>query len=547
MRYSHWIQPSKKTGYPTMVAGIGVDLSPTGEVDYLGRPRYSLTRWCVASRMTEYGTLGKVKLWHGESLASLLTALSKAPAKTRSLWLVSSQPRRTMLACELFNSEKQQPWTITSASTSAKHPSRRRSSSQQAPTVILGMPPVIIRMESGDTKYPITLLSTQNWGIEHDPEWTTPELTASGCLLAVSDLIDASRTMDWGGLKLTASGVGWHVWRYRDYDTPVHCHCVPEVLKLERKCIYGGRCEALKSGKFSERMYHLDFRGLYPFVASESQVPCALVRGGKESPAELLAREDSRAGFIAQVRVVDPAGIYPSRSEGKTVYQAGPKGTVLCGDELRRAVRDGHVVSFGSWAEYRLGDPLRRTLQRWRSLRSESSVAGSVGLKGLCKAAANSLIGRFAARESRWQYVPDGASDVPYGEWFVPTKSGRAEKRRALDWTVWREIDEGIGPDAVPILNAWITSAARSRLWDAMSVCPAGSLWYTDTDSLIVTQAGYDALRAAGWVRHGIDGFLTIREIADEGEIFGPKHYRFGPRLCHGGVVQDEDCQYPVW
>jgi len=80
-----------------------------------------------------------------------------------------------------------------------------------------------------------------------------------------------------------------------------------------------------------------------------------------------------------------------------------------------------------------------------------------------------------------------------------------------------------------------------------MSVCPAGSLWYTDTDSLIVTKAGYDALHAAGWVRHGIDGYLTIREIADEGVIYGPKHYRFGSRLCYGGVAQDEDCQYPVW
>ena len=452
-----------------------------------------------------------------------------------------------MLACELLNSEKRHPWTITSPLTLAREPSRRKSTRQQAPTVILGMPPVIIRLTSDGTKYPITLLATQNWGIEHDPSWITPERTASGCLLAVSDMIVSAREHDWGGLKQTASGVGWHVWRYRDYDTPVHCHCVPEVLKLERKCIYGGRCEAIRTGRFSERMYHLDFRGLYPFVASIAQTPCALVRRGASRPAELYAGEDPRAGYIAQVRVVDPAGIYPSREAGKTVYQAGPKDTVLCGDELRRAVRCGHVVSVGGWAEYRLGDPLRRTLDRWRSLRAESGESGSVSTARLCKAAANGLIGRFAARESRWEYVPDGASDVPFGEWYSPTRSGRPEKRRALDWTVWREIDDGIGPDAVPILNAWITSAARSRLWDAMSVCPAGSLWYTDTDSLIVTKAGYDALHAAGWVRHGIDGYLTIREIADEGEIYGPKHYRFGPRLCYGGVAQDEDCQYPVW
>jgi len=90
--------------------------------------------------------------------------------------------------------------------------------------------------------------------------------------------IEFCKTEDLGSFGYTIAGQSFNSYRHRFMKKDIFIHNSEKVLKLERECYKGGRCEAFYLGTPSEKkFYYLDVNSMYPHVMLEKKYPTKLV------------------------------------------------------------------------------------------------------------------------------------------------------------------------------------------------------------------------------------------------------------------------------
>lgn len=140
----------------------------------------------------------------------------------------------------------------------------------------------------------------------------------------------------------------------------------------------------------------------------------------------------------------------------------------------------------------------------------------------------NSLIGKFAAHSWRWVDWPTWDQLFPFDSWVGPHPgTGEAVKWRAVCQHTQYEEYTGEHPESAPVVAAWITALARLRLWRWLGIAGHDQVYYVDTDSLWLSEVGYQRLRAAGEVREATLGSLSVRGVYPWLDVRGLKHYSY--------------------
>lgn len=334
-----------------------------------------------------------------------------------------------------------------------------------------------------------------------------------------------------GTWKATLGGLSWSAYRSTIADPWIFIDPEPLARKLTREAYYGGESRLWRIGRFAGPVYEVDLASAYCWAMSEFTHPFRTMSTRRNIPVANLRRATQHLWVAAVVRVVTEDIAYPIRRDGRVRYCVGDFYTVLCGEELRRAVQRGDVTECILAITYGHNWLFRGFGRQWWQWRLESERGDDQLWRHFAKAIPNALYGRFGMQIAEWTYQPKVASPVAYGPFTIAdSESGECERYRAIGWQSLKEGAKEDGPDTLPAIAASITAAVRVRMRDIAAVAGNQNCYWQATDCILMNEQGAINLRDCGymkddtlgyprckglygWVR--LDGFHCVETSAD--------------------------------
>ena len=365
---------------------------------------------------------------------------------------------------------------------------------------------------------------------------------ATYCKQDVAILVEALRQwvafvhdQELGKFSLTLASQAFAAYRHRFMPMPVYIHTRKPVIDIERLAYFGGRVECLRIGELPVQPYYmLDVNSLYPYVMQTGQFPHKYAGIFVRPPLGHVQQLAQHYTVAAEVRIETDRPIVPYRTARDLWWPTGEFATTLIGDELVEAIRCGIVREVERAVTYERAPIFREYVSDLYARRQEFTAAGNTAFAFFCKLLLNSLYGKFGQRARGWQKI--GTCDperIEFTRWLdVDHKSYSV---RYLAGIVETLVDLGNSRNSFVAIAASVSAAARMHLWRLMQTVPEGHLYYVDTDSLLVDQAGLDALRCK-ISQTGEIGRLKIQAEATHVVIRGPKSYIFGETVKQKGI-----------
>lgn len=330
--------------------------------------------------------------------------------------------------------------------------------------------------------------------------------------------------------------------------------------QLEQDCYYGGRITPYYRGGIRTRdyiaghgtihrslsgptiegpIYLVDMNALYPHVMSHYAFPVRRHRRIDICHVDQLhAMVKSGIGVAASVKIATQTQLFPARRSGRVHYVKGTFWTALCGPELRKAIETDSIAQVGMVQTYTLGYPFKEWAENWLSVRSLHKQKGNIWGYIYAKMILNSLSGKWAQKGGRWIDNPSGPRVRDWGLYHtVDVDSGECIKYRYIAGHCQQWEEGGTPGFYFPILSAWISSYGRYYMDQIKDQMPEKSYLYQATDSLLVTQSGYDWLHSHGYINENKYGHFKLQDRGLWGEVYGPNHYQIEDRMTQAGVA----------
>jgi len=340
---------------------------------------------------------------------------------------------------------------------------------------------------------------------------------------------------DLGDFAITAASQSWNAYRHKFMPCQIGIHNRKDAIDLERASYRGGRVEVFKTGSFNSQPYYkLDVNGLYAYAMTKNPHPQKLLKIVKaRNPRELHTLME-RWLAIADVIVETDKPYYPHRVKDRNHFPVGIFRTQLTTPELRFALSEGHLRAIGQIALYEPADLFSDFIDTLTPLRQQYKASGDTGRSLICKLLRNTLYGKFAQRGYKQEVLGDAPLDVVSVRRWVNGETGE----RCVDWTFGgktiRQYYTGESFDSFPAVSSHTSAYARVHMLALLDLAGWENVLYMDTDSLIVTESGFERLGLA------IDslrlGHLKVEGVSDHVEILAKKAYVFGGEQKIKGV-----------
>lgn len=442
----------------------------------------------------------------------------------------------------IYDQVDSESWSFSGVSNPVLDADGKKQSSRKWGSMILENPPTMVDLghHLGGTA---TFIDLANYGMHQhmfldssENECVETAAQAIECYLALVRLAGL------GSLRGTIAAQAACCYRTHWMDHEIIANDDPAVRRLERDSYYSGRAEAFRIGRLPGVIYHVDVKAMYNTLAKNGLFPSRLRIIAEDLDTAIRFATNERAMAIADVVVRINSPYLPCRYNGRVIFPSGEFRTVLAGPELLWAYSAGDVVEchsvqvyetellFSSWSSFiaKLRDSL------------DFHVLGH--LKPVVKLLGNTLYGKLGSRGKNWSNWDESHAPDRWGQWFAKHPTGNhVTQCRAIAGQI-QYLDGNQEPaTSCPAIPATMNAMGRMRLQSLMLMAGKENVHYVDTDGLMVNQAGFDRLSAKGQISPGVDGLLSIREVSDDVEIYGIKHYRFGERLCCAGQIAECD------
>jgi len=337
-----------------------------------------------------------------------------------------------------------------------------------------------------------------------------------------------------GRLCYTKASTAIAAYLFRHYHTPIYIHNNAEAIELERESYKGGRCECFALGDFSgQQFYVVDVNSLYPYIMRDNLFPTKYVKFHRKMSPEQLAEQLETYAVVAKVLVKTDEPVYAIK-RGRTIFPIGTFETTLNTPELKYAVERGHVLKVFDAVTYEQANIFASYVKTLYALRMEYKKAGNKEFEQLCKYLLNSLYGKFGQKAEEWVKIGDCPNEPDREEMILNKPPKRVTRLRYLLGELFELQGWGEAYNSFPAIAAHVTASARLYLWELMQQCGFGNFVYCDTDSLIVTQVGFDNL--APYLNDTELGKLKLEQTIDKLIIRGLKDYSTNYKTVIKGV-----------
>lgn len=385
----------------------------------------------------------------------------------------------------------------------------------------------------------IKLLDWSNFGVDPGGYVSSlDDLDGDICLRIFTDWLETQTSVGLSASRTSAPQIGWAKLRQSLGESDIHTSLDPDIRALERRCYYGGRCEPYRLGQVNEKCYLLDVRAAYAAACASVALPTQPLR---YYPAgiDVDRLEDGVHASIAGDCVVETdLPLYPVRHLGRVLYPTGRFFTSLCGHEMSMALARGSVKEITRCVSYAPSLALESYARWYMSARDLLDAGGHGGMAASLKSTFNSSLGFLARKGREWrEWSPAGAPPWWFGLTTDPDDAGRVVGAHVLGGEC-EFLRVGHEPrNCAPIAHAAICASARAWLWMLIDAAGQEHVVYCDTDGLIVTQAGHDALSRRDGLRGSGYGQLGVRAEGPSCWINGQKNYRIGDKIVCAGLT----------
>jgi len=266
--------------------------------------------------------------------------------------------------------------------------------------------------------------------------------------------------------------------------------------------------------------------------------PARLVGYAENIDTETLTFWSRQYALVAECEVNLQRPWAPYRMGEHVIYPVGRFVTFLCTRGIQRALSERSLLRALRVSIYESEHLFRDYVSELYQLRRKLERAGRSGYALCVKLLLNSLYGKFAQYRDR--VVEEW--DAPDYEAYVIEAYNRTDGR----WYVYEvfggrgrclELRAGPAINALFAIAAHITEDARLYLARLIDLAGERNVYYVDTDSLIVTRDGYNAL--SEMVAPEMLGTLKIEGVSTHLVIYACKDYEFGAEKHIKGVRDD--------
>ena len=344
---------------------------------------------------------------------------------------------------------------------------------------------------------------------------------------AFTKFVDYITKGEIGSIGYTLPATGYSVYRKSFMKKWIFVHCNEEVTELERAAYSGGRCECFHIGKYTQGPYYkLDVNAMYPFVMAREAYPYKLRKIGSDIEVDIIPRIARRYAYVAHVTIKTDQPVYAYRTEKQLTFPIGTFQTYLTTGSLDYAFKNNHLQAIHKIAVYDKEFLFTDYVNHFYSERQRYQKQGNTTFAYVCKLMMNSFYGKFAQRLP--ELISEQESDLNnnYRELIYNVDERCYYVKQSfygLEQITKLHMIEA--PNSIPVISAHITDYARLYLWQLCKLAGVKNLYYVDTDSLIVNQAGYNLLK--GNIKKVKMGYLKREGTSSEIEILGLKNYVF--------------------
>jgi hypothetical protein len=352
---------------------------------------------------------------------------------------------------------------------------------------------------------------------------------------AVDAYTDWIRTNELGSLAITGNGQAWSAFRRRFMPYGILVHQEEELLAMERRAMWTGRCEAYWHGSLLRQVVdEWDFSNAHNSIAATHDVP-TFPHAPIDPTIPLGAYlADSRYHVLAEIEVDTDIPVLPAFDNGHIVWPTGVFSTILWGPELRIALDVCRSVRPIRGWQYRCAPALQGWAQWVFSQLAADDTAVPAHIKDLVKRWGNTLVGRFAMRYPQWTKLGDSPTSDVYATPCVDVDTGEEYTMMQVGHALWQQTGLASPKNSAPMVTGYVMSAMRSKLWTLMDSLPPQALLYVDTDSLLVTDKWRHEMEALARTPAG-EG-LRLKRSWEGMNIYGPRQLVTGKSVRIAGL-----------
>jgi hypothetical protein len=346
----------------------------------------------------------------------------------------------------------------------------------------------------------------------------------------------------------TLASQAFRTYRYRFFSGVIPLHREKDVQEIERFSYIGGRVECFRLGDFSGQTYYkLDVNSMYPYVMREYDYPTVYL-GSKPYINKAWFETLHRTKYlIIKVKIKTRQPLFPVRLPDRVIYPVGEFETVLHSGEIELMLRYAEDYKVVQVYVYKREKIFSAYVDYFYILKQDAERERDAVKRSIAKMFMNSLYGKFGQIGHHEILLDEGDPDGKFYRYQgYSERHGCNVMINHIDGRETTTLNEGESYYSHPAIAGAVTSYARAYLMEMILTAGIENLFYVDTDSLIVNQAGYDEL--ADYMDADLLGALKLEGVENSIQINGLKDYRFGNLVKIKGVsskaVQLSDTQY---
>ena len=535
-RYEHFLTPVNGNKLPSGIVVVECNAEVRVERPGPAIETEALRYWTAYSCYAKGKEYGRELVSTSSNVQDFWDGVFRLLRRSPNLWIFTSCAPQAWALLELWRMLEEGELVLNGIQQTGKDAGAWQRGPQRGAMVVLEDPVNAVQVRRVDDPGTIVLCDLRNYGVDTRDTAGRTEARARRGFDFVLQMVEALRAAELGNLCVTAASQAYHTFRHSFLNHSLLVHNHKEALELEDRAYVGGRSECYIIGDVRETVYHLDVSSMYGSIMRDALLPVCL-----QAYEEFVIPVDKRGGAqmamdIAEVYLSTPQPAYPFRKGEFTYYPVGELWTTLCGDELRHAEWNGHVVKYRRGAWYAKRKCCVRFAEFFLARIADCKRESFHDLGRWCKRILVGLAGKFGQRGKEWIDEPQRKPDHEYDSWIEPTPDGGLIRYRAIAGHVQREVQSLWGTHAVPSVASHITAAGRNILWRAMQCSGLDNTFYCDTDSLFVNELGMANLSAGGWIAADSPGKLRVVEECAGASFRGFKSYTAGSKEVNSGV-----------
>ncbi len=352
---------------------------------------------------------------------------------------------------------------------------------------------------------------------------------------AVKAYLDWLEREDMGNWQITGAAQSWATFRHKHLTHKLTVHDDPDILAMERRAMWTGRCEAYWRGELKgERVYEFDFKGAYPRIARDYPLPTKLLGPMPRGYDYRTILRSERTAGLFHVRVDTEVPVLPASVNGRIAWPVGTFDTVVWDIELRAAIDAGARVNVLGGYLYRKAPALKAWGIWILEQLDKPDNEVPAWQKAIYKHWSRALIGRFAMTYNEWDDFGEAPTAGVMRGMVLDRDSGERFEIMQVGTKVWQDLGRQEWQNSMPMITGYVQAIGRVQLWDVMQSLPPRTAIYVDTDSILCTGQGLETLAAVA--ENYQAGELRLKRAWDGFTIHGPRQIVTGEQVRVSGI-----------